>query len=178
MFSLTLLDHLRLTFTQIVQRHKAHTQAAHSCARWGRRLRGCEALLIGGASIAAVGAAFGQGQVLVIVAAALAGAALIVLLVQLTSDFETSAHAHAARSANLWRLRERYRALLSDLHDGVLDVVEARVRRDQLMDEFGAIYEKTPALQFDDYQAVGRSSKPADEPEPADEEVQCAQRMV
>ena len=157
MFSLTLLDHLRLTFSQIIQRHKAHTQAAQSNARWNRRMRGSEALLMGGVSIAAVGAAFGQGHVLSIVAAALAGVALIVLLVHLTFDFDTSAHAHAACSAHLWRMRERYRSLLSDLHDGVLDVAEARLRRDALVEELGTIYENTPAA-------------PVEEPDVADAE--------
>ena len=158
MFSLTLLDHLRLTFSQIIQRHKAHTQAAQSNARWNRRLRGGEALLMGGVTVAAVGAAFGHGSVLSIVAAVLAGAALVFLLVHLTFDFDTSAHAHAACSAHLWRMRERYRSLLSDLQDGVLDVAEARRRRDALMDELGTIYENTPA-------------SPVDEPDVADAEV-------
>ena len=67
-------------------------------------------------------AAFGHGQVLAIVAASLAGVALIVLLVDLTFDFDSSARAHATCSAHLWGLRERYRALLSDLHDGALDL--------------------------------------------------------
>ena len=103
MFSLTLLDHLHLTFTQVADRHKAHTTAAASYA----------------------------------------GAALIVLLVNLTFDFETSAHAHAACSTHLWSIRERYGSLLSDLREGALDLQEARYRRDQLMEELRAMYEKT-----------------------------------
>ena len=83
----------------------------------------------------AAGAAFGHGQILAIVAASLAGLALIVLLVNLTFDFDASARAHAASGAHLWGLRERYRSLLSDLHDGALGVDDARLRRDQLIDE-------------------------------------------
>ena len=173
MFSLTLLDHLRLTFSQVIHRHKAHTQAAQSYARWNRRLRGSEALLIGGACIAATGAAFGRGHVFAIVAASLAGAALIVLLVHLTFDFETSAHAHAECSAHLWQIRERYRSLLSDLHDGVLDVAEARLRRDKLMGELSAVYEKTPATQLADHQVARKSPVSLDESAVADEEVIC-----
>ncbi|RPI53832.1 MAG: SLATT domain-containing protein [Acidobacteria bacterium] len=143
MFSLTLLDHLNLTFSQVADRHKAHTTAAESYRKWNRRLRGMEALLIGGVSISAAGAAFGHGQILAVVAASLAGAALVVLLVNLTFDFETSAHAHAACSTHLWSIRERYGSLLSDLREGALDLQEARYRRDQLMDELRAMYEKT-----------------------------------
>ena len=39
----------------------------------------------------------------------MAGVALIVLLVNLTFDFDASARAHAACGAHLWGLRERYR---------------------------------------------------------------------
>jgi hypothetical protein len=169
MFSLTLLDHLRLTFSQVVERHKAHTHTAQSHARWNRRLRGSEALLMGGVGISAVGAAFGHGQVLAIVAAVLASTALIILLVHLTFDFETSAHAHATCSAHLWQVRERYRALLSDLHDGVLDVAEARLRRDKLMDELRVIYDKTPVTQL---KGLRKSAESAAGSDLADEEVE------
>ena len=143
MFSLTLLDHLNLTFSQVSDRHKAHTAAAESYRKWNCRLRGAEALLIGGAAISATGAAFGHGQVLTIVAASLGSVALLLLLVNLTFDFETSAHAHAACSNHLWWIRERYGSLLSDLREGAVDLPDARFRRDQLMDELRTMYERT-----------------------------------
>jgi hypothetical protein len=150
MFNLTLHDHLHLTFGQVIQRHNAHTLKAQSHARWGRRLRAGEALLMGGVTIAAAGAAYGHGQVLAIVAASMAGVALLVLLVQLTFDFDASARAHAACGAHLWGVRERYRSLLSDLHEGAIGVADARVRRDQLMDELRAIYETSSEIALVD----------------------------
>ena len=126
-------------------------------------------------TMTAAGAAFGHGRILVIVAAALAGVTLVILLVHLTFDFETSAHAHAACSARLWQIRERYRSLLSDLHDGVLDVVEARVRRDKLIDELRAIYEQTPMTHLAEYQAAQRGSDASSEPAFTDEEARLFQ---
>jgi SMODS and SLOG-associating 2TM effector domain family 4 len=149
MFNLTLRDHLQLTFTEIIKRHNAHAAKAQSRARWCRRLRGSEAVLVGGAAIAATGAAFGHGQLLAIAAASMAGVALIVLLVNLTFDFEASARAHAASGAHLWGLRERYRSLLSDLHDGVLSVAEARLRRDRLIEELRAVYDITSVIALE-----------------------------
>ena len=150
MFNLTLRDHLQLTFTEILQRHHAHSAKARSRARWSRRLRGSEAVLVGGATIASAGAAFGHGQVLTIAAASMAGIALVVLLVNLTFDFDASARAHAACGAHLWGLRERYRSLLSDLHDGALSVADARLRRDRLIDELRSIYETTSVIALED----------------------------
>jgi len=150
MFSLTLLDHLRLTFSQITQRHKIHAAAAESKARWNRLLRGSEALLMLGVSFTATTAAFGQNRIFIIAAAVLAGMALAVFVVHLTFDFDTLAHQHAANSAHLWRIRERYRSLLTDLHEGVVDVAEARVRRDRLIEELGGIFETAEITPADD----------------------------
>jgi len=161
MFNLTLRDHLQLTFTDILKRHNAHAAKAQSRARWSRRLRGSEAVLVGGATIASAGAAFGHGQVLAAVAATMAGAALIVLLVNLTFDFDASARAHAASGAHLWELRERYRSLLSDLHDGALSVVEARLRRDRLIDELRAVYDTASVIALEEDPAP--PATPADE---------------
>jgi hypothetical protein len=149
MFSLTIRDHLQLTFSQVVQRHKVHARAAQTNARWNRRLRGAEALLMGGVGIASAAAAMRYGQILVMVAAVLAGLAMIILLLHLSIDFETTAQTHARCSARLWDMRERYRSLLSDLHDGVLDIGEARRRRDRLIDELRAIYESIPIAHLD-----------------------------
>ena len=150
MFNLTLHDHLQLTFSEIVQRHNGHSVKAQSRARWGRRLRGVEAVLVGLAALAATAAAFSHNQILTIVAASLAGLALVVLLVNFTFDFDASARSHAASGAHLWGLRERYRSLLSDLHDGVLSVTEARIRRDKLIDELRAIYDMTSIIALED----------------------------
>ena len=149
MFNLTLRDHLQLTFTEILQRQHAHATKAQSRARWSRRLRGCEALLIGGVTIAAAGAAFGHGRPLAIAAAVMAGIALLILLVSLSFDFDASARAHAASSAHLWGLRERYRSLLSDLHDGAISVADARSRRDKLIDELRAVHDMTSLVSLD-----------------------------
>jgi hypothetical protein len=149
MFNLTLRDHLQLTFNEIIERHSAHAAKAQSRARWGRWLKGSEAVLIGGVAMAAAGAAYGQGRILAIVAASLACVALLVLLIDLTFDFDASARGHAVCSAHLWDLRERYRSLLSDLHDGALTVGDARLRRDKLIDELRAIYETTPVIAIE-----------------------------
>jgi hypothetical protein len=149
MFNLTLHDHLQLTFNEIIQRHQAHAAKAQLRARWSRRLKGAEAFLIGGVGLAAAGAALGRGQALAAVAAALACIALIILLVDLSFNLDASARAHAACSAQLWGLRDRYRSLLSDLHDGALNLADARQRRDRMLDELRSIYETTSVIALE-----------------------------
>ena len=82
-------------------------------------------------------------------AASLGCIALVILIVDLTFDFSASARAHAVCSAHLWGLRERYRSLLSDLHEGALSIADARLNRDKLMDELRAIYETTSVIALE-----------------------------
>lgn len=169
MFQLTLLDHLRLTFGHVVYRHKAHTEIARSRAQRSRWIRGAEALLMMGTALTALAASFGKGQGFSIASAILAGLSLGTLVIHLTFDLDTSARAHASCAARLWQIRERYRALLSDLSDGALDVETARVRRDSLMHELHAIYQDAPTADRDAYQAAGQAA--ADEAALSDEEI-------
>jgi hypothetical protein len=104
-----------------------------------------------GAAFTTMAAAFGQqGRILIVAAAVFAGLALIVLVVHLTFDFDTLSHQHAASSAHLWRIRERYRSLLTDLHEGAVSVTEARIRRDRLIEELGGIFETAEITPADD----------------------------
>jgi conflict system pore-forming effector with SLATT domain len=171
MFNLTLIDHLRLTFGHVVYQHKAHAHRARSWSLWSRALRGAEALLMAGVTFSAIGAAAGRGSWYAVVSAALAGIALLTLLLHLTFDFEGTARAHAWCAAGLWRIRERYRALLSDLADGVVDVEEARNRRDALMADLQRLYETAPPLDAQIYRSAAQSIGPVDESALTDEEI-------
>ena len=158
MFELTLVDHLRLSFGHVVHRHNAHAQIASSRGRWGRGLRATEALLMAGVALASTGAALGRGQVYGVASAVLATLALAALFVHLAFDFDRSAQIHAACATRLWEIRERYRALLSDLSDGAIDMDGGRRRRDELMHELHGIYENAPPEDHPVYQAAARAA--------------------
>jgi hypothetical protein len=171
MFAVTLLDQLRMTFGQLVYHHKAHTQTADILTRCNRWFRVVEAVLMMGVTIAAMGAAFGRGSMYALTSASLASVALGILLIHLTLDLETSARVHQASSVRLWRVREQFRALLSDVCDGAVDDATARARRDLLMSELNTIYESAPSMARRAYRAARNKLAPADEMALADEEI-------
>jgi hypothetical protein len=152
MFELSLSDHLRLTFGHIVYRQKAHARVAHGRIVAGRIVRGLEAGFTLGVVLTSLAAAYGRGPIYVIASAALGVLALITLLVHLTFDFDTSARAHASASARLWQIREQYRAVLSDLHDGAIDPAMARQRRDALTSTLRDFLEHAPSVASQPYQ--------------------------
>jgi hypothetical protein len=171
MFELTLHDHLRLTFGHVVYRHRAHAHLAYSRSRWGRWLRAAEALLMTGAAFSALGAAFGRGYAYAIAGAVLATLALATLLVHLTFDLDGAAQAHALCATRLWQIREQYRALLSDLSDGAIELDTARRMRDALMNELHGIYGNAPPADPQAYQTATQAILTADESSLPDEEI-------
>jgi uncharacterized membrane protein len=141
MFELTLVDHLRLAFAHVVQRHAAHVQIARARTRWSIWLRTLLAMLVMGAAVTSLGGAFGHGYGYSIASAVFASLALLVLLIQISWNLDASAHAHASCATALALLGERYRAVLSDLTDGAIDPVAARARRDALMLDLNTVYD-------------------------------------
>jgi hypothetical protein len=159
MFELSLFDHLRLTFGHIVYRQKAHARIAHARVVASRVIRGLEAALMLGVLLTSLAAAYGRGPLFVIASAAFGALALLTLLAHLTFDVDASARAHASAAARLWQIREQYRAVLSDLHDGAIDPATARQRRDALTATLRDFLEHAPAVapqpsQLDDQSVV------------------------
>jgi hypothetical protein len=171
MFTMTLVDHLRMTFGHVVHRHRAHSHMAQLFGRRSRWLLGGEAVLLTATAFTAIAAAFAQGRIYSIVSAVVACAALLVLLVHLTFDLEQSAKAHGACASRLWLIREQYRAFLSDLADGAIDLDQARHRRDALMVDLRDVYEGAPPAEQSAYQAAAQAVASVDEAAMAEEEI-------
>jgi hypothetical protein len=142
MFQLSLVDHIRLSFGGVVGAYQGHTAAAVRLARWDWYLNIITLALVGLAAAASLialrhGGAF---QMVTAVATTLAFAASAV---HIAFDPAPRIYAHRAHAARLWVLCEKYRALLTEVHDELLDVATITGRRDVLLQEFGALFEQS-----------------------------------
>jgi len=171
MFGLSLVDHLRLTFAHVIYSHKTHAYSAERHARWNRWLKAAEALLMLTTALSAVALVFTQNAANAIVAASAATLALCTLLLRLAFDLDRTSLAHRVCSGQLWHLREQYRALLADLHDGTISTDVARERRDALMAVLHKIYDQAPPADRDVYQSARQALATADEAALSDEEI-------
>jgi hypothetical protein len=171
MFDLSLVDTLRFAFVQAVYQHRSHTRAASSLARWSKRFRAAETLLMMGVVISALGTAFAGRHGYAVTSAVLASLALLTFLIHLTFDFESTARAHHVCSTRLWSIREEYRALLADVNDGAVDSATARARRNILMEEVAAVHDRAPALTRRIFKASPNSIDDAEELALSDEEI-------
>jgi hypothetical protein len=171
MFGLTLVDHLRLTFGHIIYTHRAHTRLALRHSRWNLWTQAAEAGLMLAAALASI-ALLTTGQTPYAVITAIAAcAAVCTLLLRMVFDFDRRASAHRTSGAQLWRLREEYRALLADLKDGSITLDRARERRDAVMNALHAVYENAPPADRSIFEAARRALPTSHEGALTDEEV-------
>jgi hypothetical protein len=140
MFQLTLLDHIRLTFSQVIRQHKAHEQAAQRLTRRLRATRGIELALLAGTVAAATRGLMVAGRLWPITALVLAVGALASYVATLAWQPELRLQAHRSCGAELWLIRERYYALLAELSDGLIDVDALVARRNRLMQDVRDLY--------------------------------------
>jgi len=171
MFQLTLLDHIRLTFGQVVYRYKAHVQTAERLARRASQLRALELSLVTGTLASALAALLMPAGPFVLLTVGFAGLALIVSAISMALQIEPRLYAHRWCGARLWLIREKYYALLSELADGAIGLEEARSRRDVLMRELHEVYRYGPPIDRPAYQNARKALKASDEAALSDEEI-------
>ena len=171
MFELSLVDHLRLTFGHVVYRQRAHSQLARTRSMWSRRLRAAEVLLLVGVAFSAGAAALTNRYAYAVAASILAVLAVVTLLWSLMMELDVSAQTHLVCAGRLWLMRERYRALLTDLNDGAIDLEAARRGRDELMTEPHTIYERASLVDEDAYQSASKAVAGFDDVSISDEEI-------
>lgn len=171
MFQITLLDHLRITFGGVVHGYRAHMDVAERLTRRAWQLRIGQLLLLGGALAANVTAMVRIDPRYAVLSAVLLGVALAVFAIYVAINLESRIYAHRWCASRLWLIREKYRALLSEMKDGTLTEEGLRDRRDQLVDELHAIVEQAPLVDRPTYQSARQALGAADDTVMTDAEI-------
>jgi hypothetical protein len=150
MFQVTLLDHIRLSFGGVVHSYKAHSVLAQRLTQRLWQIRAAELALLAGALAAAGTAALRSDVRYVVLSAVLIGIALVVFTFYVAVNLESRIYAHRWCASRLWLIREKYRALLSEMRDGTITLETVRDRRDQLLIEIQSISEHAPPRRSPD----------------------------
>jgi hypothetical protein len=156
---------LRECFARVAYSHKTHEKAADLALQKLRKIKlwqiGMSAVTTGGIIVVVFGEPT-TSQWSAIVAALLSTALLALNTYTKDNDPGQLAEKHKETAARLWKVRELYLSLLTDLHGGlVLD--EARSRRDELLEELGAIYQGAPRTTNEAYKLASGGLKEIEE---------------
>ena len=147
MFNLTIVDHIRLSFGHVAQNYTRHAQAADRLAGLALNAR-LTVLVLMGISVGLSGAvALGAGRTVQISLVVTLLIAFLSYALVASIGVEERLLGHRYRANRLWLLCERYRALLAEVQDGLLDRDAVLARRDALIQQFGEIDEQGMADQ-------------------------------
>jgi hypothetical protein len=143
MFHLGIVDHVRLSLTREGENYAIHARAAERLARRASSVRMGVLVLVLVAAAASTLGALEPGRALQMVAAIAGSVAFAAFALYIACGLEARVNAHRACANSLWMICERYRALLSEIHDGLLDRTGILRRRDELAAETHAAYAQT-----------------------------------
>jgi conflict system pore-forming effector with SLATT domain len=142
MFSLSVIEHLRLNCDLVAKNYSVHARAAERLAAMALRAKmaGLGALALATGTI--ILSLFRPAREYQITAAVLAGVALAMQIAIVAYGVEARVHAHRLLAHRLWLLGERYRELLTEIQDSLVDTTTILRRRESLSDQIHAIYEQ------------------------------------
>jgi conflict system pore-forming effector with SLATT domain len=140
MFALTVADHLRLETEQTGRNYTVHAREAERLAgrAFTARIVTAAALALAlAASIANLVVPMRAEQIGAVAASALA---LIVFALHSVFGLEARINAHRAFAHRVWLVAQRFRALVAEIDEGLVDRAAQLQRRDELLHELHEVY--------------------------------------
>jgi hypothetical protein len=154
MFSLSVVDHVRLDSEHVARNYTVHARAAERIVRAVFVARMAIAALLAAAAATAIANLFLGGRGTAIAAALMSAIALCAFAVYATAGLEARLFAHRSFAHRLWLISERYRALLAECADGIVDAQALVTRRNELIEDLYAIYEFGFSTDQDGHEAA------------------------
>jgi hypothetical protein len=156
-FQLTLVEHVHLSLNSVATAFDDHSNAAIRLAHQWWYARAVTLAMVASAAVLS-GIALQQGRGFQIAATVAATAALAACAAYVAFDPNARIIGHRTAAARLWLLCENYRALLAEIHDGLIDAAGVRERRGALAREVAAILEQSPLGARRAFALTGSSS--------------------
>ena len=141
MFSLKIIDHVRLDSERVAQNYTVHAAAAERTVRIIRTFRIAIAALLALAASTEIANAIFPRSLYPGVAIGASVAALVAFTIYASLGLESSLFAHRVVAHRLWLIVERYRSLLAEVNDDVVDTPMLVRRRDELIANLDTIYQ-------------------------------------
>ena len=143
MFSVTTLDLVRLDSDHLARNYTVHARAAERLATTALVARIAIVSLLAGATASTITTLLAGGRWYAMTSVATVTLSLVAFAVYATLALEARVAAHRQLAHRVWLVTQRYRSLVAEINDGLVDQPTVRRRRDELVDELHAIYEQS-----------------------------------
>ena len=154
MFCLSVVEQLRLNFGLVVQNYTVHARAAERLAAIALKAKVAILALFALSTWAIVLSVFRPAREYQIAAAVIASIALAVQLLAIAYGLEARVYSHRLIAHRLWLMCERYRSLLGEIQDGLVDNSAILRRGEALSEQVHVIYEQGFSLDQQAYETL------------------------
>jgi hypothetical protein len=154
MFCLSVNEQLRLNFGLVVQNYTAHARAAERLAAIALKAKIATTALFALATWSIVLSLLRPAREYQIAAAVIASVALALQVLTVAYGLEARVYSHRLLAHRLWLMCERYRSLLGEIQDGLVDEAAILHRREALGEQVHAIYEQGFALDQQAFESM------------------------
>lgn len=143
---------LRECYGRVVYSHKTHEKCADMLLDWQGKIKWAQIAISALITAGTVKTFLGTECALVPAVSAILSTTLLILNAY-TKDYDLGkiAQKHRQAAAELWKIREKYLSLLTDICVGDVDIDLIRSKRDALLDELYAVYSGSPSTNFKAY---------------------------
>lgn len=141
MFSLKIIDHVRLDSERVAQNYTVHAAAAERIARLITAFKIVVVVLLAVAASAEVANVLFPRSLTPMVAIGSGMLALVGFAIYGALGLESRLYAHRVFAHRLWLIAERYRALLTEVNDQQVDAGLLVRRRDELLADLDRLYQ-------------------------------------
>ncbi len=162
---------LRECFGRVVYSHKTHEKCADILLSRLSRIKLWQIILSAITTGGCISIALGTGKIGVSVS--VIASALLLALNIYTKDYKLDelSDKHRQVGTKLWRIREKYLSLITDLKMGNKPVETLQVERDNLLEELNDIYSTAPSTNHQAYKKAQKALKQFEDMTFSDEEI-------
>ena len=163
--------HLRECYARVVYSHKTHEKCADILlARLGS-IKLWQIVLSSITTAGFIAAIFGTGSVGAVIGVVVSTALLVLNAYTKNYDLGELAQKHRQAAADLWLIREKYLALITDLRVGQEVIEKIMNRRDALLENLHSIYSGAPCTNYKAYRKAQEALKRYEEMTFSDDEI-------
>lgn len=143
--------HIRECYGRVVYSHKTHEKCADILLSRLSAIKRWQIILSSITTAGFLAAVFGAGSAGAIVGVVVSTTLLALNAYTKNYDLGALAQKHRQAAADLWLLREKYLALITDLRIGKESLEKLGARRDAILDDLHGVYSGAPSTTFAAY---------------------------
>lgn len=162
---------VRECYGRVVYSHKTHEKCADILLSHLSKIKLWQIVLSSITTVGFIATFFGSGRVGAFIGACISATLLTLNAYTKNYDLGELAQKHRRAAADLWLIREKYLALLTDLRVGEESLVKSTNRRDVLLDDLHGVYSGAPSTTNQAYKKAQEALQQYEEMTFSDSEI-------